>query len=431
VVGDQPANRFGQVVGPGQLDLGVMAAMACAPVRSTVPRRSHPRPVRPLASASDRPVASEEDEMTADDRPAMTPATVVGVRAIPPPAASVAVNRIRARLRNVRQRMAPPPVRILESVLSMLEHRALVALCEAGVPDALTGPTTVPDLAARLAVDPGMLARLVHLGSTRGWVRLDRRGRLHPTTVTAFLRTDHPGGWRAWVDLAGGDDVVGAVARLSAGRSETDPFTAANGRAFFDWLAAHADRSDTFDRAMGAGARLHGLALDAALDWDGVGSVCDVGGGRGDLLAVLLERRTGLDGTVLDLPSVVAGAVVHERLRAVAGDAFEAVPGGFDLYLLVNVVHDWGDDQVVRLLRTVAAAMDRRGRLVVVESDGADWATNDLALYADLFMATLTGGGRERSADEIAGLAAAAWLRLDRTIRLASADLAHVLVPAT
>jgi hypothetical protein len=370
-----------------------------------------------------------------DLRSSRTAGQVLGVPALPPGPVAAAADRARAALGRLHAAMAPPPLRVLEGLFGILEHRVLVALCEAGVPDALRAPVAVPVLAAELDVDPEALDRLCRFAATRGWVRIDRRGRVRPTRVTAFLRRDHPGGWRGWVDFAGGDDVVAAVGALTAGRQAgADPFAAANGAPFFDWMAARPERGAAFDRAMAAGGRMHGLTLAAALDWPSASNVCDVGGGTSHLLATLADLVPGLEGTVLDLPAVVDRAVDHPRVRAVAGDAFAAVPAGFDTYLLVNVVHDWSDDDATRILSRVAESARGAGgagaRVVVVEAERTAVPRDGVAAAADVLMAALTPGGRERSAAEVSAIGRAAGLVPDRSVRLASGDLAHVLYPA-
>lgn len=80
-----------------------------------------------------------------------TAADVVGVPLLPPGWVTAAGNRARGVLGRLHQAMAPPPVRILSGLFGMLEHRALVVLCRAGVPDALTGPMTVLQLASQVA----------------------------------------------------------------------------------------------------------------------------------------------------------------------------------------------------------------------------------------------------------------------------------------
>jgi predicted nicotinamide N-methyase len=208
------------------------------------------------------------------------------------------------------------------------------------------------------------------------------------------------------------------VQAMSPALSQRDGFTAVNGAPFFEWMADHPDRWATFDRAMAAGGRMHALALAAAVDWSGTESVCDVGGGTGDQLAALLDLLPELQGTVLDLP-------------AVGGDAFERVPDGFDTYLLVNVLHDWDDDAAQRILGCVADAVDTTSRVIVVDNERTNVPRDDIAVCADVLMAALTDGGKERDTSEFTRLARAVGLHHDRSVRLSSGDLAHLFRPGT
>jgi hypothetical protein len=350
------------------------------------------------------------------------PADVLGIPFLPPGAATTAMTRVRASLGRIHAAMAPPPVGILEGLFGMLDHRVLVAICEAGIPDVLDRPLGMAALAERTGCDPERLERLARYASTRGWLKIDRRGRVRPTRTTAFLRRDHPGGWRAWVDFAGGGDVVRAVGALTAEAGD-GPFTAANGAAFFEWMAEHPDRWAAFDAAMAAGGRLHGLGLAAAVEWTASRRVCDVGGGTGHLLLTLLDRCDHLEGAVYDLPAVVERAVEHPRLTTIGGDMFASVPGGFDTYLLVNVVHDWGDDDVRRILRAITTAAPG-ARVLVVESERTTVPRADIATATDVLMAALTGAGRERTEEHLVALARDAGLTRSTTTRLASGDLA-------
>lgn len=360
---------------------------------------------------------------------------VMGVSTLPPAAVTGATQRLRAGLARLRRAPAPPPVRILEGLFGTLDLAALVALCRVGVPDQLTEPTDLDALAVGLAVDRDRLHRLLRYATVRGWVREDRHGRFRPTPVLEFLRIDHPGGWRAWVEFMGGEEVLTTLGRIDDGMAaDGDPFAAATGAPFFDWLRSNPDRHATFDAAMEAGGRMHGLVLARRLDWRAARRVCDVGGGRGALLATLLTAHPQLEGVLLELPEVAAHAPDVDRMSVVAGDAFEAVPAGCDTYLLVNVLHDWSDHDAHRLLTSVRASLshDDPGpppRVIVVEGRTTRRPQDDLSILTDLLMFTLTAGGRERTRAEFAELAAAAGLRLDRTIHLPSTADAHVLIP--
>jgi hypothetical protein len=353
-------------------------------------------------------------------------ADVVGVPFLPPGRATPVVERVRAGVARLHRSLAPPPVQVLDGVFGILDSVALIALCRLDVPDHLDGPTDVATLARRVDADPDVVERLTRYGVARGWLGLDRHGRLRPNRTTAFLRRDHPGGWRAWIELHGGSEVLGALSGLALDPRTPDPFAAANGASFFDWQSQHPERHAVFDDAMSAGGRMHGLALAEAVDWSGHRRVCDVGGGSGALLRTLLGCHPHLHGVLLDLPPVVARAEPADRLEVVGGDAFASVPSGCDAYLLVNVVHDWDDDRVVALLATTARAADG-GRLVVVEGERRAHPIDGIALRSDVLMMALAPGGRERTSAEIAVLAERAGLGVERVVPLASGDRAHLL----
>ena len=285
-------------------------------------------------------------------------------------------------------------------------------------------------LATEIGADEDAVERLVRYAVMRGWLRLDRHGRAAPTKTSRFLRRDHPGGWRAWVDFMSGDDVVRASRALAdAVRSGGDPFAVANGAPFFAWMTEHPARAAAFDGAMAAGGRLHGLALATAIDWSHTQNVCDVGGGDGALLDTLLHGRPHLSGVLLDLPHVVARVTpdVRARIDVVAGDAFAAVPADADTYLLVNVIHDWSDADAERILRRIASDAAPTARVIVVEGVRQRRPLDDVAHRTDLLMLLLAAGGRERTAEEITALAQASGLIVHNIAALASGDVAYVL----
>jgi hypothetical protein len=357
---------------------------------------------------------------------------VLGVPALPPAWLADAVIHLRARLARIVRAGDPPPVRILEGLQGVLDTAALATLCRLGVPERLSGRVELDLLANDLGVDPTRLERLIRYAAARGWVGLDRHGRVRPRPVITFLRADHPGGWRAWVEFMSGEEILAAISRLEVGMYDGgDPFTAAVGAPFFDWMEQHPERHATFDAAMAAGGRLHGLVLARSLDWSTSRRVCDIGGGTGTLLATLLAAHPHLDGVLLELPEVVERVPTRPRMTVVGGDAFVEVPAGCDTYLLVNVLHDWSDDDATRLLAAVSAAMASdaaaSSRAVIVEGRTDARARDEFTARTDLLMLALTAGGRERTGREFAELGAAVGLRLERTVHLPSSSVAHVL----
>src|SRR6201999_789166 len=101
----------------------------------------------------------------------------------------------------------------------------------------------------------------------------------------------------------------------------------------------------------------------AGYDFSRYGTVVDVGGGHGRLLAAILNATPGARGVLFDLPQGVVGAPalfsefgVNDRVRVVEGSFFESVPDGGDAYVLKSVIHDWPDDDALRILGNVRSA---------------------------------------------------------------------------
>jgi len=106
---------------------------------------------------------------------------------------------------------------------------------------------------------------------------------------------------------------------------------------------------------------------------------------------------------------VFAGAGIADRCEAVAGDFFQAVPGGGDAYVLRAVLHDWEDPECFAILTNVRRAMGPAARVIVIERDlGPANALPD-AKFSDLNM-LVAPGGCERTIAEYGELLARAGL---------------------
>lgn len=86
------------------------------------------------------------------------------------------------------------------------------------------------------------------------------------------------------------------------------------------------------------------------------------------------------------------------------------MPGGADAYLLSDILHDWDDEHARTILAGCRRAAAPNGTVVVIEPvRGLGVGT-----AMDLFM-LMCFAGRERTVDELVGLAADAGLVLRRS----------------
>jgi hypothetical protein len=181
---------------------------------------------------------------------------------------------------------------------------------------------------------------------------------------------------------------------VKTGRSAYDTLF---GRPWWDDLAANPELGAEFDELMGIAG--HGTPdVDFGIDWTGIETVVDVGGGTGALLNELLEHRD-VQATLVDLPGTVARA--QGPFEKVGQSFFDPLPHA-DLYILKSILNDWPDAETDAILANVARAQTRA---VVIGGVAPDDAPRRL----DIEMVLLGGrtdtlaGFRERAAR--AGLA--------------------------
>jgi hypothetical protein len=195
------------------------------------------------------------------------------------------------------------------------------------------------------------------------------------------------------------------------------------GKSMFEWLSEHPEDERLFSESMSTFSGLEIESILTSYDFSRHTSVVDVGGAHGDLLEALLQAQTHMTGTLFDIPSVAERAATIARAEGLAGrwsleagDFFEAVPSGRDLYILKHILHDWDDEQALRILGNVERAMPHGGRLLIAEQGIAPPGIPNPGKLLDVVMLSLLENGRERSAEDFAALMSRTGLQLERAI---------------
>jgi len=295
-----------------------------------------------------------------------------------------------------------------------------------GVADALAeAPRTAEELAERTGSHARSLYRLLRTLSGLGIFAQSEDGRFALTETSSLLRSDVAGSLHG-LALYSGDPrqyryrVWGELHETV--RTGQPAFAKLVGMKPFAYLQTHPDLARDFDRAMDSYSTECSAAILAKYDFGRYRYIVDVGGGGGRMLAEILLRHATLRGAVLDLPEVVARAKerfqregLSERADGVAGDFFEHVPAGADLYLLKCVVHDWEDERAAVILQSCRRAMSKDATLLLAETVIRPGAGASLGSLMDMNM-MVVHGGLERTQAEFAALLRRADLELSRVI---------------
>lgn len=312
--------------------------------------------------------------------------------------------------------------RLLTLMTGAWTTQAIAVAAELDLAGHLDGPDThavgrpVQELADRLAVDPDGLARLLQYLASLGLVAAVGDG-YTLTTLGEPLRRSAPYSLRPLALLYGGPFYQSFGALGHAVRTGREGFREVFGQGHFDYFAERPALAELFDSAMAASAPMF-EPIVRLVDFSDVRVVVDIAGGNGELLSRILAHVPHLRGVLFERPHVLEHA--RQRLTEagcagrcdfVSGDFTQAVPTGADVYLLSRVLHDWDDEQCVKILRHCAASSGADTRLLVVERLLPTDDTPSLAAAWDLHM-MCNVGGRERTAEHYRRLLAAAGFDL-------------------
>jgi O-methyltransferase domain/Dimerisation domain len=334
------------------------------------------------------------------------------------------VGRVRAGLGLLHRSAVPPKVALLEIAQGAWLSQAMYVATKLRIADALaSGPQSADDVAREVGSDPAGTFRLMRALASNGILKQRRDGRFALTRVGKELRSDASDTMAPMVELIGTPEHwehwTGLLHAVRTGATAADEV---RGMPIFEYLETKPAYAEVFNRAMTGVSGMAIESLGQAYDFSDRKLVVDVGGGHGALLGAVLRDAPQANGVLFDQPSVIAGAGapleaagVEDRCTLVGGSFFESAPEGGDAYLLKAIIHDWDDDQSLRILRNIRAVIAPTGKLLLLELVLPEGAPPHPGMLLDLEMMVQTGG-RERTASEYANLLARAGFRQTRVV---------------
>ena len=301
--------------------------------------------------------------------------------------------------------------------------RLVYAAAKLGIADHLAdGPKAAAEMASATGCDAHALHRFLRTLTNFEIVTMSDDGLFTLTPIGEALKSSAPGFARSAVLTMGGPVFWKSWEHIEYSLQTGLPATEyAFGKPLFDLLADDPETGTRFSETMIA---VHGAeppSVAAAYDFSSAGTVVDVGGASGNMLAHILTKHAGPRGVLFDLPQATAGAPdllrargVEDRVTIEHGSFFDRVPAGGDIYLLSHVIHDWNDAQCLRVLGNVRQAMTPASRLLLIELVLRDSGAPGFG-SSDMTMMVLAGGA-ERTAREYEALLARAGLKMTRVV---------------
>jgi SAM-dependent methyltransferase len=305
---------------------------------------------------------------------------------------------------------------------------ALLTMAELGLADHLTqGPLGSAELAERCGAHAPSLRRVLRELAGLGVIRSAGPDAYELTERGAPLRSDVTDSVRSSIRMLGEEGFWYAMGMLPATvRDGSSAFVKRHGHVY-DYLANKPASSRLFDDYMTARAIPFTEGLANRYDFPENVTLVDVGGGKGHILATVLHANPTMRGVLVDLEHVTGRAAqtlaaegLADRSEVVTGDFFDAVPAGGDVYLLASVLHNWDDEEALRILRNIRRVMNPGGRVLLLEVALPDDEAPHLGKDIDMRMLAIFNGGTERTRKEFATLFAQAELALSDIVELGS-----------
>lgn len=299
-----------------------------------------------------------------------------------------------------------------------------------GVPQAvpLHGDVRLQDLEDTVGVDESLLYRHLQFAFLLGMFHEPRDGFVAHTNLSSSLVDFSPYiKMRLSPLFIKGVYKVPEALKLSRTNSGIVPCELANSRRRNMWQMLEENYPE------GQGMKLFSAAMETSLlysmgpslspyihgfEWEsfGMGTVIDVGGGSGHVEVNLVQKFANLDFAIQDLPTnaepaqmLIAQNEAQDRIRFQSHDFFQPQPSQQTppkAYLLSRVLHDWQDDDCIKILRNLIPAMEAHGtKLLVCERmlpDRPGEVFNHIGQQLrtrDMLMFTMYGGGERRLRD--------------------------------
>ncbi len=245
-------------------------------------------------------------------------------------------------------------------------------MAELGVADFVqTGrPQPVEYLARSSKTHEPSLYRVLRFLASHGIFRETGNRHFDHTPLSAVLRSDAPGSYRAGAQMF--HHLFAAWDGLHHSIQTGEPgFNKVFGAPVFDYIQARPEMGPIFDAGMTSLNCYETAAMLDAYDFTSINVLADIGGGNGSLLSAVLARYPHMKGILFDLGHVIGrakeklnAAGLAERCCVIEGSFFESIPAAADAYLFRHIIHDWTDELCIQILGHCHKVIPANGKLL-------------------------------------------------------------------
>ncbi len=349
----------------------------------------------------------------------------VSIVRTPPVWVARVVNGVRAGALSAVRRVVPAQVAVLEALDGAWFAQMMYAAAELDIAGALSeGPRTPEQVARTVGVDADAIHRLLRSLAAHGVFARTDAGRYRNNRMSNTLRAGVANSTRDMVRFVGHpvlrEQWSGIVNVIRTG---VDATRTLRGMPSFEHMDADPELAEVFHAAMASLSAVEVPSVLAAYDFGRFPVIADLGGGRGRLLAAVLRQAPTSRGVLFDLPGATEGAADYLDAAGVS-DRVTLVHGSFlstadlpeaNAYLLKHILHDWDDEESMKILSAIGEKAPPDATLLLIEMVVPRTPHRHASFSLDIEMLVQTGG-RERTAEEFRELLWDSGFHLERIV---------------
>ena len=284
-------------------------------------------------------------------------------------------------------------------------------------------PMTISELAEKTGSDPEYLFRIMRALSGNGIFKLSKDGKYSNSPMSKAL-VDGKGSLRYVILQHLGSFNWSSFNELAYSvRTGEDAVRKVFGKGIYEYLSENREESEIFDRSMTNLTELVIEPLLSVYNFSKCRTIADIGGGEGLLLSAILYKNPNLKGILFDLQEGLVRAEtilkkykVNERIQTIPGDFFESAPVGADIYLLKNILHNWSEEDCVRILNNIKDVLPENGKILIIEMVIEEDNKPSFGKLIDIQMMVFMKKGKERTRKEYEALIRKSGLRINKII---------------
>ena len=272
----------------------------------------------------------------------------------------------------------PDPSPIIDLMYAFRSSKVMFTAVRLGVFDRLQcGPAGAGELAAELKANRDALERL--LDACVGLGLLEKKSDdlyANSAVAGAYLCRSAPGTLAGYVQFS--DQALypmwGHLEDAVRGGSNRWRQTFDIGGNMFEHFFGDPDSMRGFLLGLHGYGVISSPRVADAFDLSRFHKLVDLGGGSGHLAIAACERYPELRAAVFELPHVIEFAremaqrsPAAGRIELIAGDFFNDALPEADLYSLGQILHDWTEEKIERLLAKIVEQLPPGGALLIAE----------------------------------------------------------------